>query len=529
MRNTFIGLGLVAILAQGSVAQQFADMAVAPPPASKAVLDSELNPLPKASVAKYLKRIGQVNTYADMEGQNAFLEEYALAEKNLLVGAGYPVDEESADLFGEGFVDGVYTVHEAAVASVDAYALRLLVDLSQLQDGEEVWVIDETGPRAFGPYTAADSIEGGRWLSTTEGESCVLMLRSTTGSLPQIRLISLSHFFRSFEESLKVLACNNNIVCDTTPAIQTASTGVGMMVVPSGASDSALCTGSLVNNADTAELEPYFLTSSHCVPGVRTASQVDIIWDWRSASCDTYDPPALASMLRSNGVEMLASSGVYDVTLMRLDSVASGTNGRSYLGWDTRDPFVNEPIIAIHYPAGTAERISYGTVVSIDQSFSSYQNETKVHWDDGVTEGGSSGSPLMFVNSSYRIAGTLSGGPDHSCSNTTGNVDWYSSFRDFYPQIEDFLTGGTPPDPGDDTPTGCAAAKAFVDDPQVLEDLRALRDKALTQTAWGKSLVDAYYASSPKLAAAVDESFTARAAFRLVAAPFAALGGLVSR
>ncbi|MFA6244807.1 MAG: hypothetical protein WC655_27940, partial [Candidatus Hydrogenedentales bacterium] len=64
MRNTFIGLGLVAILAQGSVAQQFADMAVAPPPASKAALDSELNPLPKASVAKYLERVGQANTYA---------------------------------------------------------------------------------------------------------------------------------------------------------------------------------------------------------------------------------------------------------------------------------------------------------------------------------------------------------------------------------------------------------------------------------------------------------------------------------
>ncbi|MBX7256703.1 MAG: serine protease [Candidatus Hydrogenedentes bacterium] len=529
MRNLLIILGLAVLAVQAGSAQDYADMVVAPAVTSKAELEAQLNPLPKSTLAKYMERIGRTNTYAEMEGQNAFLQQYAEAEKNFMVGAGYPVDQGSEDLFGEGFVDGAYTVHQAAITSIDAYALRLHVDLSQLQDGEEVWVVDLTGPRAFGPFTAADNTDDGRWLPTTEGESCVLMVRSATGSLPEVRLIEFSHFFRSFEQTLKALSCNNNINCDSTTAVQTASTGVGMIVIPSGSGDSALCTGSLINNADTAALEPYFLTSAHCVPETASASGVDIVWDWRSTSCANYTPPSLSGMPRSNGVKMLASSGTYDLTLMQLDTVPSGTNGRAYLGWDVRDPIVNEPIIAIHFPAGTAQRISYGTVVSIDQTFDSYQNETKVHWDDGVTEGGSSGSPLLFVNSSYRITGTLSGGPTHSCSNTTGNVDWYTSLRDFYSQIQDYLTGTTPPDPGSDPSTGCAAAKAFVDNPQVLQDLRALRDEALVKTSWGKSLVDAYYANSPKVATAVDESPSARTAFRLMAAPFAALGGLLSR
>ena len=43
--------------------------------------------------------------------------------------------------------------------------------------------------------------------------------------------------------------------------------------------------------------------------------------------------------------------------------------------------------------------------------------------------------------------GTLSNGPTHSCTNTINNKDRYASFRDFFPQVEEFLTdgGGTGP------------------------------------------------------------------------------------
>jgi hypothetical protein len=107
----------------------------------------------------------------------------------------------------------------------------------------------------------------------------------------------------------------------------------------------------------------------------------------------------------------------------------------------------------------------------------------------------------------------------------TGNVDWYSPFRFFYPKIQSYLTG-TNPGGGGGT-GGCAASKAFVNDPQVLQDLRALRDNALMQTTAGKWLVSAYYAMSPKVAGLIGHSPAARTTFQIASAPFAAIGGML--
>ena len=520
-------LAICAALASG---QQYADQATAPPIATKAAFDAAIHKLPPDLVEAYLQFVGTSHVFDAFEGQNGQLKFSADNHKQLLVGSGFPVDMGSETLFSEGVSDSPYTVYEAAVTSLDAESLRFLVDLSMLQDGEEVWAIDMSAPRAFGPYTASDAVEGGRWLPTTVGESAVLMARTTGSVVPQIRLLGVSHFFERFESALKLLSCNNNIACEGNATIQSASTGVGIMVVPQGGFDQALCTGSLVNNADTAALEPYFLTSWHCVPDYVDANQVDIIWDYRATACNTNDPPSLASLPRSEGEVVLTTNNGYDLTLMRLLSVPSGTLGRTYLGWETRDPVFSENVVGIHYPDGSHERISYGQVQAIDQSSGGFVRETKVHWYDGVTEGGSSGSPLLLASSGYRITGTLSNGPTHSCTNTAGNVDWFTSFRDFFPQAELWLTGTNPPEPeGPGGTTGlCPAAKAFAGNPQILQDLRTLRDEGLLKTSWAKPLVDAYYAAAPYLARLVDWSPAARETFRMAAAPFAALGAKMS-
>lgn len=529
MRKQLIPFALVICLGTAA-AQPSADHATAPPVATKAGFDALIHPLPPSLVEAYLQFVGTSHVFDTFEGQNAYLKSLTDDHKQLLVGSGYPVDLNADALFGDGVEDGPYTVYEAGITSVDAESLRFLVDLSQLTDNEEAWVIDTSGPRAFGPYGASDAHEDGRWLPTTVGESAVLMVRTTGDTLPQIRLLGVSHFFERFDDALKLLSCNNNVACESNATVQQAMTGVGMMVVPQGGFDQALCSGSLINNPDTAALEPYFLTSWHCVPDYVDADEVDIIWDYRASGCNTNDPPSLASLPRSEGEVVLTTNNGYDLTLMRLLSVPSGTLGRTYLGWETRAPVFGEDVVTIHYPDGSHERITYGEVVAINQSSGGFVRQTKLQWYDGVTEGGSSGSPLLLVAAGYRIAGTLSNGPTHSCTNTAGNVDWYSSFRDFFPQAEDWLTGSNPPDP-DDPGTGtftCPAAKVFKDNPEVLKDLRALRDQGLMKTAWGKPIVEAYYAAAPYLARLVDWSPMARDTFKLAATPFAALGAKMS-
>ncbi|MCC6699134.1 MAG: trypsin-like peptidase domain-containing protein [Candidatus Hydrogenedentes bacterium] len=529
MRNLLVLLMLVLAGATASWAQPHADYATAPALATKAAQDASLHPLPQTLVESYLTRIDQSHVFNEYEGKNGELKTLAEDHKQYLVGSGFPVGMDSQALFGEGFSDGSMTVYEAAISSVDAEMLRFLVDLSELGEGEEAWVIDMSEPRAFGPYTSADAREGGRWLPTTVGESAVLMVRTTGTAVPQIALLGVSHFFQRFEEVVKALACNNNIACEGNATLQSLSSGIGMMVIPYDTYDQALCTGSLVNNSDTAELEPYFLTSWHCVPDYADADEVDIVWDYRATGCATNDPPSVASLPRSVGEVVLTTNSSYDLTLMRLISVPSGSFGRTYLGWETRDPILNEDIVTIHYPGGTHMRISYGTVIGIDEARSSFIKQTNVHWDDGVTEGGSSGSPLLLADSNYRITGTLSNGPTHSCSDISGNVDWYTSFRDFYSQADGWLTGTNPPDPdGGGDVVLCAAAKAFKDNEEILKNLRAFRDEGLMKTEWGQPLVEIYYAAAPYLVDLLDWSPKASGVFRMAARPFAYLGSVLS-
>jgi lysyl endopeptidase len=513
----------------GAHAVSEADHATVAPLKSRSDVEAAIHPIPQKTVAAYLEYVDQVHVFDEYEGQNDTLKALlSSADKALVVGTRCEVNMGSDELFGEGFDDGPFTVHEAAIVSADAFAMRLCLDLSELKDGEAVWVIDPTGPRAFGPYTRADHKEGGRWLPTTDGEMAVLMVRSLSDSVPQVRVLSLSHFFRKLNEAEeKVLSCNINIACEGAAAIQSVSSGVGVLLVPWTDGYTRSCSGTLINNPTTANLEPYFLSSWHCIESMTGASDVDVYWDYRASACGTNDPPAFASLPHSSGDVLLKSSNTYDAALFRLDSVPGGSFGRTYVGWTTRDPVVNEAITGIHFPGGDHMRISYGTVKTLDEYSNGFEKQTKVHWDQGVTEGGSSGNALLLVSDGYKITGTLSNGYSHSCSSTTFNIDWYSSFRDFFPSVQNFLEGDSSQAPQGDkgSQSLCPAETAFKDNPEVLDNLRTFRDKGLQQTDLGKNVVKAYYAAAPFLADRVEKPSPTRKAFVVGASVFAAVGG----
>lgn len=411
------------------------------PPVSEKSLEQDLYPLPRARVAEYLSQLMQVQTVWNFRGRNETLKAEALADagdrKALRVATGLTVALGPEDLFQAPFPDGPHQVFLGGVTSADAEALRVQADLSALADDEELWLIDPVAQRPFGPYTRADHTADGRWLPTVEGDTAVLMVRSSRADFPQVRVPQVAHFFWTTLE-LKELSCNVNIACETDPAVQEIAAGVGMMVVPNFGGDQALCSGTLINNPDTPEFEPYFITANHCVPGAIGAGQVDVIWDYRASACGPEATvPTLGSRLRSNGESVLVTSASLDATLMRLDSVPVGPFGRTYVGWSTTAPIVGDDGVVIHHPAGSHMRISYAEVKRTDVTViiggTTRFHETEVQYPAGVTEGGSSGSCLLLARLGYALVGMLSGGPVHTCGpNRSGNTDEFASFRHFY-------------------------------------------------------------------------------------------------
>lgn len=522
MFRILFAASLIALLATSATAFEAPAAHRLPDAASQKALQAHLHPLAPEVVARHLARSYPTVRYGDYAGQAAFLKAQSADSPALEVAAGLPIQLAAADIFGKPAFDGASYQWLGAIASQEALALRVQVSLWELAEDERLWVLDPQTGQSFGPFTAVDDAGEGLWLPTIMGDTVTLLLESPRPVLPALEASTLSHFYESPFPKQSKQTCPENADCDTRPAVQDASTGVGLMRVTRPGGSTGLCSGSLLNNPDTEIFEPLFLTANHCFGSGAGAGGVEVVWDFRTSGC-AGAPPNQTLLPRSRGLRFLGVSTQFDVQLIELNTVPSGDRGRTYLGWSTRAPIINEPVLGIHHPRGTTMKLSRGFVDRIS-STSFGRNQTRVSWDTGITEGGSSGSPLLFVNTGLTVTGVLSNGNQQSCSSDAERIDFYSSFRDFFPQVACHLTADQPCTGGNVGAIDCPAKSAFGEDSEMLMSLRQFRDQMLMPHAWGREWVAAYYAQAPQMAAAVSQSSEARKLFIAMATPFAWLG-----
>lgn len=423
------------------------------PPAAKSIEHTD-GPLPAGALSKALTAPFPrftVDTYA---GQSEALRK-SQTMPGLQVAKGIDLDWSEQPLFDQPVVTGSEYDWRTSIQSVDATALRVKVDLSALRSDESLWVVDPAGTRPFGPYTAADAdaAAGFRWLPTIMGDEAILWIKSSSADRPALTVLGLSHFYDSPATTKGSLPCPLPADCITDTSLQEISTGIGRLSVTDDRGNSVLCSGALLNNATTEALEAYFLTADHCFqdfPGTIFASAVEVIWDFRASGCDGAEPSTatLSLLPRSTGAAFLGNSATIDGMLLRLVAVPVGTRGRAYIGWDTRTPSAGESVVCLHHPGGDAMKESIGTVSRTGVNSSFGQNQTTLSWTEGITEGGSSGSPSLFSATNFRIFGMLSNGNFQSCSSAAARLDQYSSFRDFFGVVGGFLVDATPPNAG---------------------------------------------------------------------------------
>lgn len=446
MQRILLAVALCGVA--GSVLAQSADYRYLPP--SKSVAPTANSQDAAGAVAA--DKAGTIPQYLidDFAGQSATLKSEA-STAPLQVGTGAVLGWSSADLFEDAGVDQRLHIWRAAIGSVDASGLRLQVRLDALNPDEQLWLIDPAGPRAFGPFTAADARERGNWLPTVMGDQGILELRSPSPVLPDITIDSLSHFFEGV--ATKQLPCPVSAECVDDTAGTEVATGIGRMTVTTEGGQTFLCSGALLNNPATQSLESLFLTADHCFQGSSAAifaDGVEVIWDFRMDGCPGTEPSesTLAALPRSTGVAFLRNSADIDAMLLSLDTVPVGDLGRAWLGWDVRAPRIGDAAVGFHHPDGTAMKASLGNVNDINLDTRFGQDQTRISWDEGLTEGGSSGSPVMFDDGTYRVFGMLSNGNNQACNNNNDRLDQYSSFRGFFSTVGGFLNTPTPPDAG---------------------------------------------------------------------------------
>ena len=195
------------------------------------------------------------------------------------------------------------------------------------------------------------------------------------------------------------------------------------------------CTGSLVNDTKN-DGKPYFLTANHCGNSSTPSDYAQWVFYFNYESPGCSRPPQEPAIHSLSGARLLAhidfNTGS-DFKLLLLNNKVPYEYKPYFNGWD-RSGNISDSGVVIHHPEGDIKMIStyktairpvdyYGTATDPNAGF------WEVHWANtasghGVTEGGSSGSPLF--NSQGLVIGTLTGG-DASCS-TPNAPDYFGRF-----------------------------------------------------------------------------------------------------
>lgn len=360
------------------------------------------------------------------------------------------------------------------ISSPDALALGLYyADQIWLPHGSKMYLYNKNHRQIIGAYTAEinnfeNPIHANEMI---QGEEVTIEYYAPkfVSKLPTINIESVAYFYRNvedhvmhymdeaeFEAMMKAQSCEVNVACSEANGWQDQVDAVVHYTFTDGGS-TYVCSGSMIANT-SGDCTPYLLTANHC--GEKTASSDfnNNVWYFKyenpncSAGTTSQYPKPSTTMTGAvfrassmNGSHQATSNQVYgsDFTLVELNSQPPSSYQVFYAGWDRRNTAATSGK-GIHHPAGHDKKIS--TYTSSVQSSTYNGGLSSAHWSvvwaatsngHGVTEGGSSGSPLF--NQNQRIIGDLSGGSSY-CTTPTAS-DLYGKLAYSWDQLSSSANG----------------------------------------------------------------------------------------
>ena len=204
-----------------------------------------------------------------------------------------------------------------------------------------------------------------------------------------------------------------------------------------------LCSGALVNNT-LNNCTPYVLSADHCFSGgdisVNGLNQSIFYFNYRSVACNNSIPNNTYSI---TGCTKKANSGgegnVGDPDFFLVELNSDPDFNPFFSGWN-RSNIAATSGVSIHHPSGDIMKISTYTNTLSSASGLGFGNDNTTHWrvfwsetpnGPGVTEGGSSGSPIF--NQNGLLTGVLTGGS--SFCTATNQSDIYGKIWHAWDQV----------------------------------------------------------------------------------------------
>ena len=308
-----------------------------------------------------------------------------------------------------------------------ATSLSLRFDTFRVPKGGQMFVYSEDGSQVIGAMDHRNIKDwGGLAIGVIAADHLVLEYRQPLEleEMPELSVDQIVQGYRALSGWPHLEdrgpfgnsgACNINVNCPEGATWATEKRSVALITQ----GGYTVCTGNLLNNTAN-DGTPYFLTANHCLgnPG----SWV-YYFNHESATCTGSNGPTNQSI---SGGTLLVNSGQSDVALIELSQTPPADFNVQYAGWDASGVTPSNTV-GIHHPSGDVKKICF------DEDSPSQQNQGGAavwyinEWELGVTEPGSSGSPLFDQN--HRVIGQLYGGVA-ACAGSVNNgqPDWYGRF-----------------------------------------------------------------------------------------------------
>lgn len=335
--------------------------------------------------------------------------------------------------------EGNYEHGSFTIIAAGAKSISVNFDQFKLPKGAELYVYSENGEMITGPITENENNENNFWGSWVyKGQKLTIEFKTPIQDRATIKLhmASIAYGYKDIYQP-KVPSgnfgtsgsCNVNVLCPAGNGWENERNSVALIL---GGAGTALCTGAMVNNTGNLTI-PYFLTANHCFDGAE-ANWKFFFHAW-SPQCT---PTQNADGILFNGSILRARNLGTDFMLLELKNLPPANSNIYAAGW-SRLTGGSVSGVGIHHPKGDVMKISTYTSAlerPVNNPFPhplvpSLNNVWVVTWSQGVTEGGSSGSPLF--DQDHRIVGQLAIGPS-GC----GKPDQ----RDAYGRFDDSWAGG---------------------------------------------------------------------------------------
>lgn len=303
-----------------------------------------------------------------------------------------------------------------------AYSINMIYDDYDLPEGARLFIYNENRDFVIGAFTDTNNKEHGMFATQPVKGDVSIIEYYEPADVRGRGKITISRIVHAYKDIFSYFAekgygssgsCNNNVNCPEGDDWQDDKRGVAMVLLGDG---TRYCSGSMINNVRQDNTQ-YFLTANHCLNGEENWI---IMFNYESPTCTNSNGPTTQTV---QGTVLRANYSTSDFALVELLEAIPQSYGIYYNGWSAEDVATSNSV-AIHHPSGDIKKISfdYDAVTSTE-----YLGTTPgtTHWrigqwEDGTTEGGSSGSPLF--NPDHQIIGQLHGGYA-SCTSITS--DWY--------------------------------------------------------------------------------------------------------